>query len=47
LGALLGYHSFADGNGRAARIVYAISELRKGRFTALSVPTENALSGLS
>lgn len=47
LGALLGYHSFADGNGRAARTVYAISELRKGRFTALSVPTENALSGLS
>ncbi|WP_223520869.1 Fic family protein [Pseudomonas sp. GL-B-19] len=47
LGAFLGYHSFVDGNGRTARAIYAIAELRKGRFTPLSVATESALSGLS
>ncbi|MCP1445855.1 hypothetical protein J3D54_004987 [Pseudomonas sp. GGS8] len=45
--ALVGYHSFADGNGRTARLAYAISELRKGRFNALAKTTEDALSGLS
>lgn len=47
LGAFLGYHSFVDGNGRTARAIYAIAELRKGRFNPLSVATESALSGLS
>ncbi len=47
LGAFLGYHSFVDGNGRTARAIYAIAELRKGRFNPLSVVTESALSGLS
>ena len=47
LGAFLGYHSFVDGNGRTARTIYAIAELRKGRFNPLSVATESALSGLS
>lgn len=47
LGALLGYHSFVDGNGRTARAIYAISELRKGRFNALGKATEDALSGLN
>jgi hypothetical protein len=46
LGAMLGYHSYVDGNGRTARAVYAITELRKGRFIAPSVSAENALSGL-
>jgi hypothetical protein len=47
LGAFLGYHSFVDGNGRTARAIYAITELRKGRFNALSPASENALSGLT
>ncbi|MGL6241549.1 hypothetical protein [Pseudomonas sp.] len=47
LGAFLGYHSFVDGNGRTARAIYAITELRKGRFNPPSLAAENALSGLS
>lgn len=47
LGAFLGFHSFVDGNGRTARAIYAIAELRKGRFNPLTVATESALSGLS
>ncbi|MBN3863634.1 hypothetical protein HCU66_15455 [Pseudomonas frederiksbergensis] len=47
LGAMLGYHSFVDGNGRTARAVYAIAELRKGRFNALGKTSEDALSGLA
>ncbi|MHC8381669.1 hypothetical protein [Pseudomonas sp. LB3P14] len=47
LGAMLGYHSFVDGNGRTARAVYAIAELRKGRFNALGKASEDALSGLA
>lgn len=46
-GSFLGYHAFSDGNGRTARAIYAITELRKGRFSALDRPTENALSGLN
>ncbi|MEO4016760.1 hypothetical protein [Pseudomonas rossensis] len=46
LGAFLGYHSFVDGNGRTARAIYAITELRANRFNALPLPVENALSGL-
>lgn len=46
LAAMLGYHSFVDGNGRTARAIYAIDQLRKGRFEALSHLSENALSGL-
>jgi hypothetical protein len=46
LGAFLGYHSFIDGNGRTARAIYAIAELRTNRFNALPLPVENALSGL-
>lgn len=45
-GSFLGYHAFSDGNGRTARAVYAITELRKGRFTALDRAAEDALSGL-
>jgi len=47
LGSFLGYHSFVDGNGRTARAIYAITELRANRFNALPVSTENALSGLA
>lgn len=46
-GSFLGYHAYSDGNGRTARAIYAITELRKGRFNALDRPTENALSGLN
>lgn len=47
LGSFLGYHSFVDGNGRTARAIYAITELRANRFNALPVLVENALSGLA
>ncbi|WP_085667813.1 MULTISPECIES: hypothetical protein [unclassified Pseudomonas] len=47
LGAMLGYHSFVDGNGRTARAVYAIAELRKNRFHPLGKAAEDALSGLN
>lgn len=47
LGSFLGYHSFVDGNGRTARAIYAIIELRANRFNALPVSAETALSGLA
>ncbi|MFJ7792954.1 hypothetical protein [Pseudomonas sp. NPDC096950] len=47
LGSFLGYHSFVDGNGRTARAIYAITELRANRFNALPISAENALSGLA
>lgn len=47
LGSFLGYHSFVDGNGRTARAMYAITELRANRFNALPISAETALSGLA
>jgi hypothetical protein len=43
---IIGYHPYPDGNGRTARAVYAIGKLRKQAFQPLSIPREDALSGL-
>ncbi|AKH64880.1 MULTISPECIES: VopS family T3SS effector adenosine monophosphate-protein transferase [Photorhabdus] len=44
--AVVGFHGFTDGNGRMGRLLYALTELRAGQFTPLSVTTENALHGI-
>ncbi|OWO80124.1 effector protein [Photorhabdus luminescens] len=44
--AVVGFHGFTDGNGRMGRLLYALTELRAGQFTPLSVKTENALHGI-
>jgi hypothetical protein len=46
LGAVVGFHGFGDGNGRTGRALYAISELRRNRFNALSKESFSALHGL-
>ncbi|RXZ38317.1 hypothetical protein D9O50_01870 [Oxalobacteraceae bacterium CAVE-383] len=43
---IVGYHPYADGNGRTGRAVYAILKLRAGAFQRLSEMREYALSGL-
>lgn len=44
--AVVGFHGFTDGNGRMGRLLYALSELREGRFSPLDLPAENALHGI-
>ncbi|WP_434525089.1 VopS family T3SS effector adenosine monophosphate-protein transferase [Photorhabdus asymbiotica] len=44
--AVVGFHGFTDGNGRMGRLLYALTELRVGQFSPLSVKTENALHGI-
>ena len=44
--AVIGFHGFTDGNGRMGRLLYALSELREGRFSPLDLPAENALHGI-
>ncbi|WP_445497542.1 VopS family T3SS effector adenosine monophosphate-protein transferase [Photorhabdus sp. SF281] len=44
--AVVGFHGFTDGNGRMGRLLYALTELRAGQFTPISVTTENALHGI-
>lgn len=44
--AVVGFHGFTDGNGRMGRLLYALSELREGRFSPLDLPVENALHGI-
>ncbi|WP_139831478.1 MULTISPECIES: hypothetical protein [unclassified Pseudomonas] len=46
-GAVTGFHAFTDGNGRTARALYAIHELRANRFSPLAPASEGALSGLA
>jgi hypothetical protein len=45
-GAVTGFHGLGDGNGRTARSLYAITELRNQRFNPMTTQLENALSGL-
>lgn len=47
LGATLGFHGYADGNGRLARTLYSLAQMRVGEFHAPTVAAENALSGLN
>ncbi|MCC8373207.1 effector protein [Photorhabdus sp. HUG-39] len=44
--AVVGFHGFTDGNGRMGRLLYALTELRAGQFSPLSLQTENALHGI-
>ncbi|TNH98222.1 VopS family T3SS effector adenosine monophosphate-protein transferase [Aeromonas sobria] len=44
--AVVGFHGFTDGNGRMGRLLYALSELREGRFAPLDLPAENSLHGI-
>ncbi|MCE6978341.1 hypothetical protein EI534_13285 [Pseudomonas frederiksbergensis] len=46
LGAVAGFHGLGDGNGRTARALYAISELRANRFTATTPQVDRLLHGL-
>ncbi|MFJ4196788.1 hypothetical protein [Pseudomonas sp. NPDC089534] len=46
-GAVTGFHAFTDGNGRTARALYAVHELRANRFSPLAPASEGALSGLA
>ncbi|MBV4457950.1 hypothetical protein KVG96_08335 [Pseudomonas sp. COR58] len=46
-GAVTGFHAFTDGNGRTARALYAVHELRANRFRPLAPASEGALSGLA
>jgi hypothetical protein len=45
-GAVTGFHGLGDGNGRTARSLYAITELRNQRFNPMTKQVEDALSGL-
>ena len=47
LAGVIGYHGFTDGNGRMARTLYAICELRQGKFEALTPKSEELLHGLN
>ncbi|WP_204230834.1 VopS family T3SS effector adenosine monophosphate-protein transferase [Aeromonas salmonicida] len=44
--AVVGFHGFTDGNGRMGRLLYALNELREGRFAPLDLPAENSLHGI-
>jgi prophage maintenance system killer protein len=46
--ALIRYHPYGDGNGRTARTVYALAQLRRHQatFKALTPLAEDMLSGL-
>jgi len=46
LGAVAGFHGLGDGNGRTARALYAISELRANRFVATPPHVDKLLHGL-
>jgi hypothetical protein len=46
LGAVAGFHGLGDGNGRTARALYAISELRANRFTPTTPQVDKLLHGL-
>ncbi len=44
--AVVGFHGFTDGNGRMGCLLYALTELRAGQFSPLSLQTENVLHGI-
>ncbi|KAA0995209.1 hypothetical protein FQ192_09130 [Pseudomonas sp. ANT_J12] len=46
LASVIGFQSFADGNGRTASALYAITQLRSGQFTPLTRQAVDALSGI-
>lgn len=45
-GAVAGFHGLGDGNGRTARALYAISQLRANRFNATAPQVDKLLHGL-
>lgn len=46
LATVIGLQAFGDGNGRTASALYAISQLRSGRFTPLPREVVDLLSGI-
>ncbi|MGF6129198.1 hypothetical protein QF019_004426 [Pseudomonas frederiksbergensis] len=46
LASVIGFQAFGDGNGRTASALYAISQLRSGRFTPLPREVVDLLSGI-
>jgi hypothetical protein len=46
LATVIGFQAFGDGNGRTASALYAISQLRGGRFTPLPREVVDLLSGI-
>ncbi|RON50471.1 hypothetical protein BK666_04915 [Pseudomonas frederiksbergensis] len=46
LSTVIGFQGFGDGNGRTASALYAISQLRSGRFTPLPREVVDLLSGI-
>ncbi|MET0776475.1 MAG: hypothetical protein ABWZ65_13475 [Pseudomonas mandelii] len=46
LATVVGFHGLGDGNGRTGRALYAISQLRNGRFTPLTKNEFSLLHGL-
>lgn len=46
LATVVGFHGLGDGNGRTGRALYAISQLRNNRFTALTKNEFSLLHGL-
>ncbi|TWD51979.1 hypothetical protein [Pseudomonas sp. SJZ131] len=46
LAAVIGFQAFGDGNGRTASALYAISQLRAGRFIPLPRDVVDSLSGI-
>lgn len=47
LATIVGFQGFSDGNGRAASAMYAISQLRRDRFTPMPKHVFNLLSGMA
>jgi hypothetical protein len=47
LATIVGFQGFGDGNGRAASAMYAISQLRRDRFTPMPKHVFNLLSGMA
>ncbi|KAE9642764.1 hypothetical protein [Pseudomonas sp. PB106] len=47
LATIVGFQGFGDGNGRTASALFAISQLRKGRFEPVPKHVFNLLSGMA